>query len=290
MFDEPVLVRHSPSLSYIMNSCYYYYYYIIIHLVKAIKGQDGGVVAASKLTYDDVGLFDTLESCNKDFAGLDLWKGHPETEEIVKTLYQNLVSRSKELDVYNAYAHTFKCRHNISRHRGFHLKGNKNEVGVRYPYADPLVDMLCEGHGYKLELEDTMAGAVNNNSYSIVSEKSKADYVCWIITHDGKGKELPVAVVVLEAKHITTINKNGIARVLGYYCRSKGTHDNKTDVAILFNEYQDTVQVRFFLFLYQKNTEGYGIQSLFPLHQCKHEQFLHRGFIDLFYLFTFQMN
>ena len=37
---------------------------------------------ASKLTYDDdVGSFDSL----------DLWKGHPETEEIVKTLYQNLV-------------------------------------------------------------------------------------------------------------------------------------------------------------------------------------------------------
>ena len=77
---------------------------------------------------------------------------------------------------------TFKCQHNISRHRGFHLKGIKNEVGVRYPCADPLVDMLCEGHGYKLELEDTMAGAVDNNSHSIVSEKSKADYVCWIIT------------------------------------------------------------------------------------------------------------
>ena len=151
--------------------------------------------------------------------------------------------------MYNAYAHTFKCRHNISRHRGFHLKGIKNEVGVRYPYADPLVDMLCEGHGYKLELEDTMAGAVDNNNHSIVSEKSKADYVCWIIT---QGKELPVAVVVLEAKHITTINKNGTAQVLGYYCRSKGIHDNKTGVAILFNEYQDTVQVRFFLFPYQK--------------------------------------
>ena len=46
---KPELVRHSPSLSYIMNSCYYYYYYyIIIRLVKAIKDQDGGGVAGKQ--------------------------------------------------------------------------------------------------------------------------------------------------------------------------------------------------------------------------------------------------
>ena len=58
--------------------------------------------------------------------------------------------------------------------------------------------------------------------------------------HRTHNQQVPVSVIVLEEKHLETLDDKVIARAIGYYCKSKGGNlgsDNRSGVAIIFNEY-----------------------------------------------------
>lgn len=96
-----------------------------------------------------------------------------------------------------------------------------NEAEVRYLLADPLVDMVCDSFGYRLELEDTSDEIQTQTN---MSSKSKVDYVCWVLNKRGSFRdavpEENVSVVILEIKHKVNVS-DGFAQTLGYYVKSK---------------------------------------------------------------------
>ena len=242
---EGVFVYSSRYIITITNYC------IIItrDLVKALKSVRSDQVAASSLTYEEVGTTDNLKHSNKHFAGLKLWHDHPTGERVTLMLKENLLQRAGLLLSINPYKHVLKCRHSISQNYGFLIDGIKKEAELRYAYGDPLVNMLCEAFDYKLELEDSMDEA-RNDSIVTVSDQSKADYICWTLKKDIESKTgMSISVVVLETKRRQKLTDEAVAQLLGYYCKSKGK-DNQTGVAILLNEYNQQVEIRLFLFPY----------------------------------------
>ena len=59
-------------------------------------------------------------------------------------------------------------------HISFLVDHINNEMGIRYVYANPIIDMLCQALGYQVELEDML----ENEGPNIVNVigKSQADY------------------------------------------------------------------------------------------------------------------
>ena len=58
---------------------------------------------------------------------------------------------------------------------------------------------------------------------SSVSKRSKADYVCYILTKAEEKKDIPVPLVILETKHLPKIDSGAVAQTLGYFCKGQGT-------------------------------------------------------------------
>ena len=54
-------------------------------------------------------------------------------------------------------------------HISFLVDHINNEMGVRYVYANPIIDMLCQALGYQVELEDTL----ENEGPNIVNHSSQ---------------------------------------------------------------------------------------------------------------------
>ena len=295
-WKESDLVYIHPGILLLVLGCIIINYCMIItpHLVNALKKKaTSKQVAASDLKYTEATSIDKLKRSGAHFVGIKLQdissQDEAKREDMLKTLKKNLITRGDSLKkAINPFPPVFKCRESISENYGFLLKGIEKEAEVRFVYADPLVKMLCQAFKYKLELEDTMDEA-RNDSMVTVSDKSRADYVCWTLKSEESGTRKEVCVVVLETKHKDEINDEGIAQLLGYYCKGKGAKDNQTGVAILLNVWQENVDVRIFLFPYGNESNGYGIQSLmFPVYSCHHEQFILGEFIDLFLIMCMQ--
>ena len=164
----------------------------------------------------------------------------------------------------------------------------RNESTVRYVYGDPIVDMLIDSFGYKLEIEETVGS--KEESQVNISSCSKTDYCCWrLYKEQGKAKFKSACITVLETKHEKTIRDKHYAQVLGYYCFNKAPLDH-TGIAIILNEYANHVTVGFFIFPYVETTEEnikWGLQALLlPMHTCESADVIrNRTFLELIYLF-----
>lgn len=86
----------------------------------------------------------------------------------------------------------YKCVSEILRNIGIlHEKKIKNEAGVRFSYANPIVMMLCEAFNYSIEMEESAA-----QNMVTVSKNSKPDFICWRLIN----KSQKVVAVVMEVK------------------------------------------------------------------------------------------
>ena len=222
-------------------------------------------VPGSSLTYSEVDSISQLENEEYHFVGIDInsFKDHVSKKSIASTVQDNLTKRSKEIALKRPGAHVLKCCYEMMRRQDFLMGGKiKNEAGVHYSYVNPIVEMLCEFFGYKLVLEDSMN---DRGNLVTTSQDSKADYVVYSLMKDDKGKEHAVSAVIIEAKHSESLD-NFIGQALGYYCKAKECN-NQSGIAMLFNEYNEQIEVIVFLFPYEKvdpksQELGYCIQSL----------------------------
>ena len=223
-------------------------------------------VPGSKLTYLEACSPDQLESEEYHFVGIDicLLVGHASNLFIKEILQKNLTDRSKAIAKKRPEAHVLRCCYEIARRMAFLEDGKiNNEAGVRYSYGNPIVEMLCEFFGYKLTLEDSMN---DRGDLVTTSEKSKADYVIYTLMKDKDNKDYSVSAVIIEVKHCKELNKNFAAQVMGYYCKAK-QGNNLSGFAMLLNEFDNIISIKFFLFPYkyynsESKTAGYCIQSL----------------------------
>ena len=188
-----------------------------------------------------------LQQLTDHFSGIAVanlnW--HKDYETIRSTFY-GVVEDKKGLLLRSQCAEAMHCRYKIMLHTSYLGDHIANEIGVRYVFADPIIDMLCQALGYQVELEDTF----ENEGYDMVNVtgKSRADYVCYILV--GKeNKQHPM--VVIETKYSQELDNKAIAQVLGYYCKSQGKSNlaGQHGLAMLLRATNDVVQVRMFLFL-----------------------------------------
>lgn len=239
-----------------------------------------------ELTYEDSATPDNLLPTTAHFVGLplhDTW--HPiGKEEICQQICDGAVEKYKSKIKQKEYREVYSCRYQMAEHHSFFLDNKiNNEQGIRYTFADPIVSMLRRAFGYKLEdtIQDTIEDTTK--SMSSVSKRSKADYVCYILTKVERDKDIPVPLVILETKHLRKIDSGAIAQTLGYFCKGQGRKTStKQGLAILLNGYNDNVQVKIFTFpYYNENTgEGYGIQSLvLPVYECSYGEFIDGKFL-----------
>lgn len=92
-----------------------------------------------------------------------------------------------------------------------------------------------------MEVEDAMEDCYKDN-ISATSELSKADYVCWTKLVNKSGHDVDVPVVILETKHLQSIDNKCIAQVLGYYIKARGNcSPTRQGVAMLINKYKKTL-------------------------------------------------
>ena len=200
-------------------------------------------MCASKLTYEELSLSSKHET-TKDFVGVDLWKEHKKAIDIKSEFIDGLRKRSQKISG-NPAKFILGCKTSIAQKVGA-IGYIQNEAEVRFAYADALVMMLHEAFEYSIDLEDTISESQPTVN---ISNKSKADYVCWVI----RSRHVEVCVVVLETKHVENI-KDAIAQTLGYYLKSKKEQgDSQPGVAILLNEYNGKVTIKCFLFPYEKD-------------------------------------
>ena len=156
-----------------------------------------------------------------------------------------------------------------------------NEAGVKFCFANPIVVMLCEAFNLGVELEKEMPdfGELVNTS-----TKSKTDYVCWKLYHKQvTGENMFTAAIVMEIKHLPTLNHNCIAQVMGYYSKAK-VNENKTGCALLFNENDSVITFQIIFFPYTDGSRtAYGIQGLVtPKNTCSRYEFLTEAIVIIF--------
>jgi len=153
--------------------------------------------------------------------------------------------------------------------------GVRNEAAVRYAYANPIVKVLYRYFHYKLDFEETepVSGPL------LTSQGSKYDYVVWRLMVSSSSTSEEVPVVVLETKHETSVRDKAVAQAIGYYARAKKNYTG-TGFALILNEFNSHITVRFILFPYTSGDDSFGVQSfgvqalLLPSCTYTHDDFL----------------
>ena len=95
-------------------------------------------------------------------------------------------------------------------------------------------------------------------------------------------EDISVPLVIIETKHLPKIDSRAVAQTLGYFCKGQGRKTStKQGLAILFNGFDNKVQVKIFTFPYCNQSKGYGIQSLvLPVYECSYEEFIDSKFLN----------
>ena len=88
-----------------------------------------------------------------------------------------------------------------------------------------------------------------NDTTLTTSSGNKYDYIVWRLMFTHLDNQLQMPVIVLETKHRPNLQLQAVAQAISYYAHANKGYD-KMGVAMLLNEYERTVQVRFILFPY----------------------------------------
>jgi len=78
--------------------------------------------------------------------------------------------------------------------------------------------------------------------------------------HTSTMEDEMVPVVVLETKHESSVKLKVVAQAIGYYACAKKNYTG-TGIALVLNEYQGEIGVRFILFPYT-DSDTFGAQAL----------------------------
>ncbi|XP_065893392.1 uncharacterized protein [Dysidea avara] len=239
-------------------------------------------VCASSLSYHYCGEHTTHEHLailqKYFFVGFKLWDGHEDVKRALCLAFVNVLASLTE----KQWSPLYVCKSRIFDARlRQKQKTITSEPGVRSVYALNLVNMVCDAYNYTMVEEDVTSELENNSQ---VSDKSRADYVCWVKLENEGGNDVPVTIV--ETKHLQKLDEKCIAQLLGYYVKSRMgksvVHDSEEGcyqgTAILFNEFAGNIQMVFMIFPYVG-----GVQAIhLPIIECSSDDLIDGYFIHLF--------
>ena len=143
---------------------------------------------------------------------------HEKKGVIIEKLKEKFTVKQEEIQNSSNDPEILACQAEIAKRlRRIHVKkpGQKtigNESTVRYVYGDPIVDMIIDSFGYKLEIEETVGS--KDESQVNLSSGSKTDYCCWRL-YRSTGKTKSACITVLETKHEKNIRDKLMPRFLG---------------------------------------------------------------------------
>ena len=204
------------------------------------------------------------------------------SEVVKKSLVDGLRNRAREITAECSEEFRSRCVADVYRNLAvMRNRRASNEAGVRFCFANSIVVTLCEAFNLCVELEEETPdfGELVNTS-----TKSKTDYVCWKLYHKQvTGENMFTAAIVMEIKHLPTLNHNCIAQVMGYYSKAK-VNENKTGCALLFNENDSVITFQIIFFPYTDGSRtAYGIQGLVtPKNTCSRYEFLTEAIVIIF--------
>lgn len=249
--------------------------------------------AASSLTCVKVDSLDQKKpDCDFAYCDIDNIRDHQQKDVIIGLLKVIFTEKTKKLQNSSNDPEILSCQAQIAtRLRRIHVKGSnpmtiRNEATVRYVYGDPIVDMIIDSFGYKLEIEETVS---KDESLVDISSGSKTDYCCWRLYKKERRASTTACITVLETKHERNLYSKHYAQVLGYFCYNKEPIDH-SGIAILLNEYAGKVSVGFFIFPYLANetdNTSWALQALLlPIYTCESADVIKKGtFLELIYFF-----
>ena len=253
---------------------------------KMLKKRDATSVAASKITcgkYQEESEFkESLKSNTDHFAVIDatLLQDHCRPTVVLDKFESCLCGPWIEYCKQHPLTYVTHCIADIMEHTLILKGGIRNEAGVRFAYANPIILMLCRSFGYCLTMEESDVSASDTLS---TSSGSRYDYVCWRLMNKIPDGHAYVPLVVIETKRTSDLLLDTVGQAIGYYSRSKGSVSG-TGVALILNEYKTTIQFRVVLFPYIENSNDssnsesptkFGVQALvLPIFETNHDDFL----------------
>ena len=253
---------------------------------KMFKKRDAASVAASKITcgkYQEESEFKESLKLNTDhFAVIDvtLLQDHCHPTVVLDKFESCLCGPWNEYCNQHPLIYVTHCIADIMEHTLILKGGTRNEAGVRFAYANPIILMLCRSFGYCLTMEESDVSATDTLS---TSSGSRYDYICWRLMKTILDGHAYVPLVVIETKRTSDLLLDTVGQAIGYYSRSKGSVSG-TGVALILNEYKTTIQFRVVLFPYIENSNDssnsesptkFGVQALvLPIFETNHDDFL----------------